>query len=159
MDKKKIAITSQVNGRVGINVPEMRFKKTWEKKGQKVLVDAEILEEIFYDPGVEYMFRQGILYIEDMDFKKEVGLEPNDAKEPVNIVKIDDAKLARALGPMPVSEFRKFFKPLTTEQKHQVADYAITHECTDFNKSEIIQKAIGINVISAIQLNRQAKDE
>ena len=71
MDKKKIAITSQVNGRVGINVPEMRFKKTWEKKGQKVLVDAEILEEIFYDPGVEYMFRQGILYIEDMDFKKK----------------------------------------------------------------------------------------
>ena len=86
-------------------------------------------------------------------------MEPDDAKEPVNIVKIDDAKLARALGPMPVSEFRKFFEPLTTEQKHQVADYAITHECTDFNKSEIIQKAIGINVISAIQLNRQAKDE
>lgn len=159
MENKKVVITNQSNSRVGINIPDLRFKRVWEKKNAKITVDMDILREIIYDAGVSYMFEQGILFIEDMQAKIELGLEPEEAKAPVNIIKLDDAALKRALGPMIVSDFKKFFEPLTEEQKHQVAEYAIVHECTDFSKAEIIQKAIGINVISAIQLNRQNQEE
>ena len=159
MENKKIAIINQSNSRVGINIPDLRFKRVWEKKNAKVLVDMDVLREIIYDAGVSYMFEQGILFIEDMDAKIELGLEPESAKAPVNIIRIDDAMPKRALGPMIIGDFKKFFEPLTDEQKHQVAEYAIEHECTDFNKAEIIQQATGINVISAIQLNRADKEE
>ena len=159
MENKKIAIINQSNSRVGINIPDLRFKRVWEKKNAKILVDMDVLREIIYDAGVSYMFEQGILFIEDMDAKIELGLEPESAKAPVNIIRIDDAMLKRALGPMIIGDFKKFFEPLTDEQKHQVAEYAIEHECTDFNKAEIIQQATGINVISAIQLNRADKEE
>lgn len=159
MENKKVVITNQSNSRVGINIPDLRFKRVWEKKNAKITVDMDILREIIYDTGVSYMFEQGILFIEDMQAKIELGLEPEEAKVPVNIIKLDDAALKRALGPMIISDFKKFFEPLSEEQKHQVAEYAIAHECTDFSKAEIIQKAIGINVISAIQLNRQNQEE
>ena len=159
MENRKVAVINQSNSRVGINVPELRFKRVWEKKNAKIMVDMDILREIIYDNGVSYMFEQGMLFIDDMEAKIELGLEPESAKAPVNIVRIDDTMLKRALGPMIVSDFRKFFESLTNEQKHQVAEYAIANECTDFSKAEIIQSAIGINVISAIQLNRQDKDE
>jgi hypothetical protein len=159
MENKKVVITNQSNSRVGINVPDLRFKRVWEKKNAKIAVDMDVLREIIYDTGVSYMFEQGILFIEDMQAKIELGLEPEEAKAPVNIIKLDDAALKRALGPMIVSDFKKFFEPLSEEQKHQVAEYAIANECTDFTKAEIIQKAIGINVISAIQLNRQNQEE
>ena len=159
MENKKVAVINQSNSRVGINIPDLRFKRVWEKKNAKILVDMDILRELIYDNGVSYMFEQGILFIDDMEAKIELGLEPETAKAPVNILKIDDAMLKRALGPMILIEFKKFFESLTEEQKHQVAEYAIANECTDFSKAEIIQSAIGINVISAIQLNRQDKDE
>lgn len=159
MENRKVAIINQSNSRVGINIPDLRFKRVWEKKNAKILVDMDVLRELIYDNGVSYMFEQGILFIDDMEAKIELGLEPETAKAPVNIIKIDDAMLKRALGPMILVEFKKFFEGLTDEQKHQVAEYAIAHECTDFSKAEIIQKAIGINVISAIQLNRQDKEE
>lgn len=159
MENKKVPIINQSNSRVGINIPDLRFKRVWEKKNAKILIDLDILREIIYDSGVSYMFEQGILFIDDMAAKIELGLEPETAKTPVNILRLDEAMLKRALGPMIVVEFKKFFEGLTEEQKHQVAEYAIANECTDFAKAEIIQKGIGINVISAIQLNRQNQEE
>ena len=66
MENKKVQIVNMANGRVGINIPELHFKRVWEKRDAKINVDLDILKEIIYDTGVRNMFEQGILYIEDM---------------------------------------------------------------------------------------------
>ena len=156
MENKKVQIVNMANGRVGINIPELHFKRVWEKRDAKINVDLDILKEIIYDTGVRNMFEQGILYIEDMEVKKELGLEPEDAKTPTNIIKLDEAFLKRLANFMPAREFEAQMATLTYEQKHQVAEYMIANECSDFNKADIIQKLIGIDVVSAIKLNRAA---
>ena len=114
---------------------------------------------MIYDPGVHYLFEQGILYIDDMDAKIELGLEDEGTKEPTKVIKLEEAQLKRALGPMILADFKKFFTGLTEEQKFQVAEYAIEHELSDFSKQEVIKEGTGINVLSAIQLNRANKEE
>ena len=81
----KIVVKSMSSGKIIINSPNLRFKREWPRKNAKVNIDAELLKELLYEPGVEYMVKSGLLFIEDMDFKKEVGLEPEDAEQPVNM--------------------------------------------------------------------------
>lgn len=165
MENKKIEVINNSSGRVGFELPDLRFKRVWEQKGARIKVDYDILEEALYDPGVAYLFEEGMLYIEDLKVKQALGLEPmedeggNPLKAPVKIINLNDSLLKRATGPMPLTEFSKWFSDLSYEQKGMVADYAVAHECTDFDKNEIIMKGTGINVLKAIELNRKAKEK
>lgn len=90
MENKKIMVVSNTIGEVSIDIPSMHFRRVWERKGAKKPIDVEILREIIYDPGVEKMFKMGILYIEDLPTKIELELEPVGAEKPTNIVILTD---------------------------------------------------------------------
>ena len=159
MEKEMVTVISTVNGVVGIYLPDLRFKKEWTRKGQKQKIDKELLQDIMYDPGSEYMFRTGMLYIEDMDIKKEIGLEPEEATEPVNIIILDEQQLHRYLTVMPLHEFKENVKKLSIEQAKNLVDYAVQKETITFDKAEFLEKITGLNAMSMIQLNRKNKED
>lgn len=150
----KVKIKSLVSNRVFISIPELRLSRVWEKKGTVKTIPLDQLEEAIYDPGVESMFRDGILGIDDMEVKIKLGLEPEGATEPVNIITLSDDQIKRYLTVLPVHEFRERLKELPREQITEIASYAIAHEIANFEKSEIIRGITGIDIISAIKLNR-----
>ena len=152
--EKKVKVVSLVSQRVILTVPELRLRRVWEKKGAVAIVPFEQLEEAMYSPGVENLFRNGILGIEDMEVKIALGLEPEGADKPVNIITLTDAERKRYLTVMPVVEFRAKVKELPIEQINELAAYAIAHEIMDFDKSEILKQYINIDIMSAIKLNR-----
>lgn len=156
---KKVKITSLVNGKVIIKNDDLRVKRVWERKGAIKAIDFDVLEELIYDPGVEYMFRQGILDIEDLEVKKALGLEPEDAVEPVNIIIFNEKKMDRLMTVMPLSEFRVELNKAPIEQIRSLVEYCIAKEYTDFEKCEILKSYTGVDIINAIKLNRQAKEE
>lgn len=159
MEKEMVTVISTVNGTVGIYLPDLRFKREWTKKGQRQRIDKELLQDIMYDSGSEYMFRTGMLYIEDMDVKKEIGLEPEDAEIPVNIIVLDDKQMQRYLTVMPLHEFKENVKKLSIEQVKNLVDYAVEKESITFDKSEYLEKITGLNAMSMIQLNRKNKED
>ena len=159
MEKEMVTVVSTVNGLVGIYLPDLRFKKEWTRKGQRQKIDKDLLQDIMYDPGSEYMFRTGMLYIEDMDIKKEIGLEPEDATEPVNIIVLDEKQLNRYLTVMPLHEFKENVKKLSIEQAKNLVDYAVQKETITFDKAEFLEKITGLNAMSMIQLNRKNKED
>lgn len=159
MEKEMVTVISTVNGVVGIYLPDLRFKKEWTRKGQRQKIDKELLQDIMYDPGSEYMFRTGMLYIEDMDIKKEIGLEPEEATEPVNIIILDEQQLHRYLTVMPLHEFKENVKKLSIEQAKNLVDYAVQKETITFDKAEFLEKITGLNAMSMIQLNRKNKED
>lgn len=159
MEKEMVTVISTVNGVVGIYLPDLRFKKEWTRKGQRQKIDKDLLQDIMYDPGSEYMFRTGMLYIEDMDIKKEIGLEPEEATEPVNIIILDEQQLHRYLTVMPLHEFKENVKKLSIEQAKNLVDYAVQKETITFDKAEFLEKVTGLNAMSMIQLNRKNKED
>ena len=157
--EEKVKVVNLISSRVNIDVPDVRLKRVWEQKGAIKAVPFDQLEEALYDPGVEALFRECILGIEDLEIKKKLGLEPEDAIEPVNIITLNDTQRKRYLTVMPFNEFKTNVKNLSLEQVRELAQYAIENEIVDFDKSEIIKKITGTDIIGTIQMNKADKEE
>lgn len=159
IDKEmKVNIKNETLGRVGINLPDLKLKRVWERKGVIRQITFDDLQQAFYEPGVEYMFREGMLSIDNMDVKKELGLEPEDAKEPVNVIILSDEQRKRFLTVMPMHEFRQEISKLSHEQINSLVDYAIANEIADLDKTEFLKEKTGIDIYKAIQLNRADRE-
>jgi len=152
--ENKVKVVNLISSRVNINIPDIRLNRIWERKGAVKVIPFDQLEEAMYNPGVEALFREGILGIEDLEIKKALGLEPDDATEPVNIIVLNDNQRKRYLTVMPTSEFKAKVKELPIEQVRELAKYAIDNEIAAFDKAEIIKKMIGTDIIGTIQLNK-----
>lgn len=155
---EKIRVISKHQGPVSVNISDLRFKREWPNKGASVLIEKETLEEMMYDSGFKYMIDTGMLYIEDLEVKKELGLEPEDATEPVNIIVLSDNDMKRMMTAMPQFEFDAKLKTLNYEQMLALADFAIKNELGDFGKCDAIKKACGKDILAAIRLNREDKE-
>lgn len=155
---EKIRVISKHQGPVSVNISDLRFKREWPNKGASVLIEKEALEEMMYDSGFKYMIDTGMLYIEDLEVKKELGLEPEDATEPVNIIVLSDNDMKRMMTAMPQFEFDAKLKTLNYEQMLALADFAIKNELGDFGKCDAIKKACGKDILTAIKLNREDKE-
>lgn len=159
MNEEKVVVKSTVNGRVGITLPDYRFKQEWNRKGAKANIDKQILNDIMFEPGVDYMFKTGILYIENMETKKELGLEPQDAKEPENIIVLDENQMKRQLSLVPFHEFKTTMEKLSKEQRMNLVQFAVQQEILpSMEKTDLLQKATGVDIVSAIRLNRANKE-
>ena len=112
----KIKIVSTVGNRVIVEVPELRFSRTWPMAGSSVSVDKEVLEDLMYDIGFRNMIESGMLYIQDMETKKELGLEPEDAVEPVNIIVLSDKDKKYYLTELSLVGFKDKIKKLSRPQ-------------------------------------------
>lgn len=150
----KVKIVSLVSGRVVLSVPELRLKRVWDKKGAVKIIPFDQLQEALYEPGVTELFEGGCLGIDNMEQKIALGLEPEGAEEPVNIITIDDAQRKRYLTVLPFVEFKEKIKELPREQIEELANFAIENEIADFEKSEVLRQYTGKDIIGAIKLNR-----
>lgn len=140
MENSKVTIVSNVNGPVGVYLPQIQFRREWAKRGQKYTVDKTVLENMMYDNGARYMLETGMLYIEDMEVKKEVGLEPEDATEPTHIIVLNEKQKEEALTIMPTWKFKELIGKLSGEEINNLVDYAISKEIVPgLDKCDIIK--------------------
>lgn len=151
----KVMVTSMVNGTISVLSLNRRV---WSKKGQKLPISKDTLREAIYNPGVEYMFKNGILYIDDMDFKIELGLEPEGAKTPTQIIPMDDKYLNRVLKLMPISEMKKVIDSMTSVQKQELVDYATHQSDVALDRIRVVSEKCGVDVLKSIELNRQKEE-
>lgn len=155
----KVTIVNTINARVGIDLPDIHFSHTWAKKGDKFTVTHDIFDAMMYDTGAHNMFEKGILYTEDMEVKKEYGLEPEDAEEPVNIIILSEAQMKRYLSVMPFRDFKAELDKVSDEQVVLLAQYAIANKITpDINKKKYIQDRAMIDIYKVIEENQRDEE-
>ena len=106
------------------------------------------------------LIKKGILYVEDMEVKKEAGLEPDNATEPVNIIVLTDKQKERLLKTAPFSELKDTCEKLPFEQLKELVSFAIINEINiEMNKLDYLQAKTGKDILKAIQLNRSIRAE
>lgn len=154
----KVNVTSATVGETSVFEPSIPFRASWPAKGSTRPIEKDIIEQLLYTPGFKYMIDTGMLYIEDLEQKKELGIEPEDATEPVNIIILTDAVKNKYMKVYSLEKFKEEIKKLSREQVIDLADYAIENEIVDFTKNEIIEKLCGKNIIKGIQLAKQNKE-
>ena len=156
----KVLVTSMVNHLVGIGLPQNGYvvRKTWPQKGAKLLLDKDALREAIYKPGVERMFRKGVLYIEDMDFKIELGLEEPDTKTPTNIIPMDEKYMERVMKRMPIAEMKMAIKKMSSSQLEELILYASSQNDIQLDRITAIKELTGTDLFKVIELKIQREE-
>ena len=149
----KVIVTSMVGGNIGITLPHIRFNKTWPRKGTKLTIEKDILREAIYEPGVEYLFRQGILYIDDLGFKIELGLEPEGAEAPTHVA-VDEKYMIRVLKVMPIGEMKKAISEMNEIQRQEFVDFASSQNDISLERIKVVDQVTGANILKIIELKR-----
>jgi len=157
-NNNKVKITSMTSGLVSVKVPAAQFQREWMDRGASVMVEREKLDDLMYDNGFKYMIDTGMLYIEDLAVKKELGIEPEEATAPVNIIVLSDADKKRYLTAMPLKEFKIQIGKLNKEQLDMLIDYAVANRYVDFDKTKALKEVTGRDVIQTIRLSEQNKE-
>lgn len=159
MENKKVVVVNMVDAQVGIKNPDFRYQANWPMKGSKVRIDKELLDDLMYEEGVKYLFDNGILYIDDMQDKIDLGLEEEGTTEPTNIVVWDEATIKKYVTVKPLHEFKIDFDKLSRDQQEEVARYMVKNELIgSLEKAEYVQKKTEIDVISAVRLSKANKE-
>lgn len=153
----KIKVISEFNGRCVIENPDLRISRVWPARGAAVLFTKEQIEELMFDPAFSNMVKEGYLYIEDMEVKKEVGIEPEDAIAPTAIL-LDDKQLKRFWKDMPLSQFKVETKNLKKVQLDSLAEYAIREGGGSIEKANYLSKISGYKILKGIELENQSKE-
>lgn len=155
---KMIDVMSTAKARIIVNVPSLNFRRIWPKKGAVVKIPEDILDQAFYEPGVEYLFKTGLLFISDMGKKIELGIEDEGTTEPTRVLLIDDKEAKRMIEEMPEKEFVETLDRLSHDQLMDLAFTAIDLECTNYEKNSARQRKTDINVYKAVA-DRKAEAE
>lgn len=155
----KIKVISAYNGRCGIDHPELRISRRWESNGSINTFTKEQLEELMYLPAFKNMVNEGLLYIEDMQTKKDLGIEPEDAEQPT-IRLLDSKEMDRLWRIIPASQFKLETKNLTKHQLNNLAEYAMQHgDDGTFEKANYLSSITDFNIIKGIELAKEANKE
>lgn len=154
----KIKVISAARGRCVINNRDLGIKRVWQSRGDSVLFTKEQIEALMYDPAFSNMVNEGYLYIEDMEVKKEIGVEPEDATAPTRIL-MDEKQLKRFWKDMPLGQFKVEIKNLTKQQITSLVDYAIEHgDEGSIEKANYLSTVSDRNILKGIELNKQSKE-
>lgn len=154
----KIKVISAARGRCVINNRDLGIRRVWQSCGDAVLFTKEQIEGLMYDPAFSNMIQEGYLYIEDMEVKKEIGIEPEDAETPT-IILLNEKELLRYWKIMPLSQFKVEVKKLTKQQLTSLAEYAIKHgEDGTIDKANYLSTISGYNILKGIELEKQSQE-
>lgn len=143
-----VFVTSTVNHKIGIKIPDLSLKVVWEKRGAKKPIPFDKLQMAIYNSGVEYMFNQGMLVIEDKKARVELGMETED-EQPI-VIALSEKQKENLWKNAPVLDFKLKIKDMPLEQIKALADWAVENSYTDHEKSKVIKELIGVDVVSKI---------
>lgn len=150
----KIKVISAYNGRCGIDSNELRISRRWDKCGAVQTFTKDQIEELMFVPAFRNMVNEGLLYIDNMEVKKELGIEPEDAETPT-LRLMDEKEMNRLWKTMPFAQFKLEAKSLTKQQLDNLAEYAIQHgDDGSIEKANYLSSITEYKILKGIELER-----
>jgi hypothetical protein len=158
MTQRMVKVQNMVNKIVSIKKPQYNFNKRWTQKGQILPIPYETLEQMLWDDGIKKLFERGMLYIPEMKDKIDLGLEPEDAKEPQNIIVLNDKQIMDFLVNKPFVVFKKELEALSLTQIREMVNFAIVNEVAcEITKVTLLKEITGVDILKSISRNLDVK--
>ena len=154
-----VNIKSTVKALVSINVPTLNLRRSWPKKGAIQKIPFDVLEQAYFEPGVEYLFKTGVLYIEDMEVKRALGLEDPEAEAPTAIIDLTEDYMKKLLTATPLKDFREEVEKLSHEQIKELVQFAVEIGVTDYHRCKLLQEKTGFDVMKAAIARKEEEAE
>lgn len=156
--ERNVVVKNMVNATVSIVNPQYGINRRWSKKGQVMNIPFELLEQCLWEGGIRKMFDNGILYIESLQDKIDLGLEPADATEPVNIIVLNDEDMEKLWKDISIEDFKKKIGNLSRTQVDNLIEYAVRNEIVEMEKIDFLKKVTKKDVLAGISRKRQIRE-
>lgn len=150
MAERMVALKNMMNATVSVRKPEYGVNRKWNRRGQTMAIPYDTVEQLLWDDGFRRMIDSGILYIENLQDKKDLGLEPEDATEPENIIVLDEKKMDSLLKVVPITVFKREVSKLSKTQTDNLIDYAIENKIVDTAKCSYLKDLTQRDILFAI---------
>lgn len=149
--ERMVKVVNMTNSNIVLNDNSYGLKKIFPKKGAIQMVSFDILQNMLWsNVGCSNMFKKGMLYIENMQDKIDLGLEEEGTKTPTNIRVLTDAQILTLLKVKPMKEFLEELRGLSQVQIEGIVDYAINNKIVDVEKNNILKELTGRDIIALI---------
>lgn len=153
---RMVTVRNTVAQYVGLSLADGAYRRQFKGKGAKMTVPFDMLDTaLAYDEGVQYLFNTGILYIDSMQDKIDLGLEAPETKEPTNIKVLTDSEMSVLLRVRTQEEFVKEANTLSIEQLNNLVQYAVDNEITDMKKADFLKAKTGRDIFAILTRKRQ----
>lgn len=154
-ETRMVKIRSTIAGTFSINESSYNVNRVFPGKGSVQSLPFEIVEQLLWQPGFRNAIDSGILYIDDMQDKIDLGLEEPDTKTPTNIRVLNEAQMLTLLKVKSYDDFLKELEGLPIQQIRDLADYAAANNLVDIQKVDAIRQLTGKDVIKMIDKRRE----
>ena len=150
MATRMVQITNMVNGMVSVKDPTSGVNRMWRKRGQTVPLPFEVVESLLWEDGFMRLLESGVLYIQNMKDKQDLGLEPQEAKEPTNMLALTELQMKNLLTSTPLTVFKKEIAKYPRIQVDNLIEYAIENNLVDPEKCYFLKEVTGKDIMLAI---------
>ena len=154
-ETRMVKLRSTVSGTFAINEPAYSVNRVFPNKGAIQALPFEIVEQLLWQPGFRAAVDTGMLYIDDMQDKIDLGLEEPETKIPTNIKVLNEAQMLTLLKVKSYDDFLDEIATLPIEQIRNLADYAAENNLVDMSKVEAIERLTGKDIIKMIDKRRE----
>ena len=154
METRMVKLRNTTAQTVTIYSPAYNVKRTFPGKGAVQVLPFDTVEQLLWDNGFQYMIKTGMLYIDDMQTKIDLGLENPDAKVPTNIKVLTPEQILTLLKVRTVEEFKKEVSTISVEQCNEIVKYAVENNLVDNDKVNYLKERTGKDVIAMIARKR-----
>lgn len=158
MNDRMVILQNTQAGTVEIYSPAYNVKRVFPGKGTKQSIPFDVLEQLLWDEGVRYMIETGLLYIEDMQAKIDLGLEEPDTKVPTRIKVFTPEQILTLLKIKSYDDFVKEIDSVSVEQANEVVRYAVENNLVDNDKVNYLKTITGKDIIAMIARKRLEAD-
>ena len=103
-----------------------------------------------WQDGFRRMIESGILYIENLQDKIDLGIEPYGTDKPVNIIVLSDKRMEELMTTIPLEVFKEEMQQLPRVQVDNLIEYAINNKKVDSAKCAFLKSLTGKDIFKAI---------
>lgn len=158
-ENRMVQIVSTVDKTVVVNRPEYGIRRQWVAKGQAQLLPFDIVQNLYFTVGFQNLINEGILYIPNMEDKKDLGIEDRDAEVPTRVIVLTDPQMSKLFSREVTREqFINELARLPMSQAHALIDYAVKNEIIDAQKIQYLKEVTGRDVVQIIARKRQSEE-
>lgn len=158
MNTRMVTLQNTTAATVNVYSPAYNVNRIFPGKGTKQMLPFEIVEQLLWDTGFRNMIDSGMLYIEDMQTKIDLGLEEPETKVPTRIKVFTPEQILTLLKIKSFEDFKKEVSSASVEQANEIVKYAVENNLVDNDKVNYLKERTGKDVIAMIARKRLEAD-
>lgn len=157
MEDRKVVIKNVSNAHIVIAIPTLNVKRELKGNGTSTILSFDVISEgLLSEPGLEVLFKEGFIYIENKQDRIDLGLEEADSAAAPSV--ISDKEMLKLLERNNPVEIKKVLKDLAVEQQKKFVMLAVNKEIYNAGLAKIIKDVTGYDLLAMIH-NKQENEK